>query len=1634
MFWSLLSQYIKDCYYNYNTPKRNKAHEEEEEEEEALFDREKKKMGRTTTEDSSDANDDDEEEEESPSFSLASRATKEEKTEKKGVVVNFESGIVSLPSPNWYSSTHATVGVVKGAYVGRVKDEEVANDAEEDEGVRVLAYCAKNNIALLDAETSAMLGQISTGHQKRLASATFVESWFDFDRDGDDEKEKEDEEKDVFLLVTTSSDDAIRVHDVRAKKCVGKISTLCSSSSTKVNKSTEESSASSRYSAKKQQQNRCGHRKGVEVCVVEREKRERGSFITGDRDGVMCMWRLAEHTRDGTSNNNNNNNNIAINIEPEFTHAFAESMSGITALASMDEYCFATSSTSSSSSSEGTPTFVTAVGFESGDVVVHAYKPGGCRERIFGLEEDERFRKSPVSSLEWVCVDATKETYLAVGNRNGDLYFCLLSSSDGTHMALERNENLMLLKKSSSTSTSNNNNKVSATPSNSPCWMNFASIRRQRTLPLMVCSIKGEITKLEFDVERFIDNGNGSSSSASFSIVGLKAERATPEFSGHKKLGFSLELFKTAKDGDDSPSFRVVTHGLDRAICFYDVEENKDAHKYRLKDQISTLGGFIYDIDHHVVPGTGDWTIFACGDGTLRKMENVAPQSKLPYDITTFDGALKTEIAFRADKQRKVTSCRFFIDRKHMTRCVVVGLDDGTVGMMRLEKEDGNGKLTKDERKVRFFPQKHRGPVTQIELVPSLDKTKCEDSVIATLSESGELWYWRRFPGFFDDESDAPEPYFDISRAIREVEECEGERTTFFNSKDVTITRFGYSRCTSSFIVGYSNGHLSCFENKDIILKFRWEDTTSHSTDITDIKCDDGGKYVSNSSVAVATSSSDGCVFVRSHAKEFALSEFTGKISCVVPRARQSVTRLEWCKDGKEDTCLACANADGLVRIYTIGGANSCSEVSLRAVLRGHRGRVRALRNYISHSKTESERGIFFSGGDDQTIRVADVNDFRRSPDMGHQCAMYEKEKPPPLPFRQSQRRVARDEEGEGHDGGGETSTTEREVPIAEKAPVKRESRVNSGYASHISTTTAPKASKAQSLFKTEPWESTAKGAEVSESKALELLTQIEDEYQNDDKSDDHYAYGPEGNALYEKAESTRKMLENMRIKSRKEEEERKQTQNVFANDQHHRKKNPEFQFQSLRSAEKRAAMAMYSDDWNGAAYELFKETDGPIHSDLLAVILSSGGKDLFDICQNEQANRFIDRQEYQRAALCFLSMQRNGNIGGLRRAVQCLLDGNLPRDACALATSRLPKDHELCLECYRALATFEEQRGAGGAAAKSHIAANKLKNAMRALVRKGQFGCYAAARCAFAISRKDLDVSRTLISEQNIETGGSFSSWYSTDDSYEQSIVLNALIDHSLCSTTCVDREHDLEISLLRQYSTRPQESINKEYKILCDEADYLVASLCAANKSDEGWKSEKDLFPERYPIVRRFWYVECFSTMVKMTLRCLTTEPTDSLSNGRDNEEYDNLVQYVRTFIETERARKVSSSLETLGEDAKIWSLLFKRVSLFTLSSSSVSTDNEAKSQSSSVKLLQFFVCFASALVRDEKHKLLGAVADDVGYDFYVQGALHLDDDDDDDAETIALFSSVLSRASLLASHLGAEKDGALLRICST
>ena len=108
--------------------------------------------------------------------------------------INFESGIASMPSPNWYSSTHLTVGLVRdfGALLPHNyhhrEEEEVSSSTSKTRGggkgvLNVIAYCAKNNVVLLDGETSAVLGQISTGHQKRALSVSFVKSWFDFDEE-----------------------------------------------------------------------------------------------------------------------------------------------------------------------------------------------------------------------------------------------------------------------------------------------------------------------------------------------------------------------------------------------------------------------------------------------------------------------------------------------------------------------------------------------------------------------------------------------------------------------------------------------------------------------------------------------------------------------------------------------------------------------------------------------------------------------------------------------------------------------------------------------------------------------------------------------------------------------------------------------------------------------------------------------------------------------------------------------------------------------------------------------------------------------------------------------------------------------------------------------------------------------------------------------------------------------------------------------------------------------------------------------------------------------------------------------------------------------------------------------------------
>ena len=86
--------------------------------------------------------------------------------------------------------------------------------------------------------------------------------------------------------------------------------------------------------------------------------------------------------------------------------------------------------------------------------------------------------------------------------------------------------------------------------------------------------------------------------------------------------------------------------------------------------------------------------------------------------------------------------------------------------------------------------------------------------------------YWR-LPGFFNDKSDAPEPYLDISAAIQKQKMMEENVRVALNLKmsryrDLDIRK---ARLRSSLAI---RSVLSCFENHNRDLYFG-EDTTSHS-------------------------------------------------------------------------------------------------------------------------------------------------------------------------------------------------------------------------------------------------------------------------------------------------------------------------------------------------------------------------------------------------------------------------------------------------------------------------------------------------------------------------------------------------------------------------------------------------------------------------------------------------------------------------------------------------------------------------------------------------------------------------------------------------------------------------------------
>ena len=221
-----------------------------------MFDREKKKkMGRLTTEDSSTRKTTTRRRRRRER--TTNDATKEEKTEKKGVVVSATAGVFS-ELVALFAEQHARDQRRRERRVRRasaLRDEEVRKrHAEEDEGVSPLRT-ARRTTSHCSMRKRAHVGTARAGHQCAGEDGA-RRSWRArrFDRDGDDEKEKEDEEKDVFLLVTTSSDDAIRVcaRAADATRARGAEYGACGRASSRLIRGHARVAAFSRYSAKKQ--------------------------------------------------------------------------------------------------------------------------------------------------------------------------------------------------------------------------------------------------------------------------------------------------------------------------------------------------------------------------------------------------------------------------------------------------------------------------------------------------------------------------------------------------------------------------------------------------------------------------------------------------------------------------------------------------------------------------------------------------------------------------------------------------------------------------------------------------------------------------------------------------------------------------------------------------------------------------------------------------------------------------------------------------------------------------------------------------------------------------------------------------------------------------------------------------------------------------------------------------------------------------------------------------------------------------------------------------------------------------------------------------------------------------------------
>ena len=824
-------------------------------------------------------------------------------------------------------------------------------------------------------------------------------------------------------------------------------------------------------------------------------------------------------------------------------------------------------------------------------------------------------------------------------------------------------------------------------------------------------------------------------------------ERVGDADASHRKVVFSVVV----RNGN------AMTTSLDRTLALWDLRTRR-----RLWS-VAGLGGFAYAVS--LKPEDPFAVAVACGDGTVR-----AADPRIGFEPTTSEAHASDSdnVLWRGLVQTKTTCMAWYPadddgDEPHpRAGSFVVGLEDGRI----VDVDPAAG----DAGRYAVQRDCHGGPVTRAQWVFRSRGVSNAPPVreLVTLGD-GRAWRWTELappvggvwarPG--SGSGSGGGGFVDVTMRFHDADTT-GEMTTFEFTDDGAFVA-----------VGWSDGSVTTHRRDDsdenpnaFAFTTAWR-ATEFGKRVTAVRW--------HPDATDANSPRFGWVGATSADGGFMVFDREGRVVRSAPRCRQGLLDLAWRPpsgsgraaesgagsapapdDRGGDAVAATAGADGLARVWNVTNAPA-----LVAVMRGHEGRVLCLCWTRPGALSRGARAALLTGSDDQTVRRWDPDDPRHSPAVAAEAAARAKNRAvvAVLPDADANERKETDASmSDASAADGETPPVARgdasgSDPDASALPQTQTH-------THTHTQAGKKKRKGtagRGLVKPPAWESTSEGIAAGRASAVALARSLAasakpsgDAREGDareslapdvlDPSDgnpfgrdameriligaDVSGYGPRGLGLFFGQTEAMRLL---RLEERAS----------LAGDGSSGA-GPGAGGTGLggvadggsgafRGAERAAAAAIFRGDFDVAADLLFAAADGPIPADFLASLVG-GGRDFYADVVHRQADRLEARGEHQRAAVLRLSVHDvRGAIGSLRA-------GGLQRDAAALAAARLLPEDPAVREVRRELAAAEENRGGAEAAAKAHLASGRPAAAVRALTRPGLGGARAAAEVALVM------------------------------------------------------------------------------------------------------------------------------------------------------------------------------------------------------------------------------------------------------------------------------------------------------------